>query len=205
MPLAPGRIEVVRVGALQPLLLTELVADMARLLGVPVSIAADVVMPDLAYDPRRRQYLASLLLEAVLGTPSGEGTLRLGIADVDLFLPVFTHLCGYALLGGAGGIVSIHRLRPQFSGDPADGPLLRARLLKESLHEIGHSLGLVHCPASWCVMHPSRGAEELDLRDAAYCGACASQGGLDGMAVDDLATWLMPPHASRQGGRNEGS
>jgi len=203
--LAIGRIEVVRVGALQPLLLAELVADLHRLLGVPVTVAAGAVELGIAYDPRRRQYLASVLLDSVLSPAPGEGTRRLGITDVDLFLPVFTHLCGYALLGGAGGIISIFRLRPQFGGNPANAAALRSRLLKESLHELGHSLGLVHCPASWCVMHPSRGAEELDLRDAAYCGACASQGGLDGMAVEDLAAWVRPGNVSGQGGRNERS
>ena len=36
---------------------------------------------------------------------------------------------------------------------PDDGPaLLRARLAKEAVHELGHTFGLLHCPDHGCVM-----------------------------------------------------
>jgi archaemetzincin len=93
---------------------------------------------------------------------------------VDLFLPVFTHLFGFAQLTGEAGVVSTYRLRPEpFSEE--SGPLLKDRLLKEVLHEMGHTFGLVHCPAPWCVMKSSRIPEELDLKDANFCAPCLRQ------------------------------
>ena len=46
------------------------------------------------------------------------------------------------------------------------------RLLKESLHELGHTVGLVHCDDYRCVMCASTSVEEIDLKDEAFCGTC---------------------------------
>ena len=47
------------------------------------------------------------------------------------------------------------------------------RLLKESLHELGHTYGLRHCPDYTCVMSSSNGVERIDLKSAEFCPACA--------------------------------
>jgi len=50
-----------------------------------------------------------------------------------------------------------------------------ARLLKETLHEFGHTQGLRHC-ADWrCVMSSAHSVERIDLRAAVYCRDCAAQ------------------------------
>ena len=51
-------------------------------------------------------------------------------------------------MGGAGAIVSYHRLTQEFYGLPHDLDLLANRLLIESVHELGHTLRLTHCEDS---------------------------------------------------------
>ncbi|WP_366938930.1 peptidase M54 [Thermococcus sp.] len=49
--------------------------------------------------------------------------------------------------------------------------ILRSRLLKGILHEVGHAFGLGHCSNS-CVMNPPRNIWEWDTRPVAYCDSC---------------------------------
>ena len=45
---------------------------------------------------------------------------------------------------------------------------LRQRLLKEAVHEIGHTLDLTHCDDYHCAMAPSHAVEWIDLKDAHF-------------------------------------
>jgi archaemetzincin len=175
----------VGIGALPPRLLARLGERLSHRLGMAVDVRPERIDPSSAFDGRRRQYLVTTLVE-LAGRPSPKpGTKRLGITTVDLFLPVFTHLVGYAPLGGETGVVSSFRLGTGLD----DRGLLMDRLEKEVLHEFGHTLGLVHCRLSWCVMRPSVDPDELDLRDAAFCEHCADHVGVDGFAVASLTPW----------------
>jgi archaemetzincin len=95
------------------------------------------------------------------------------VTEVDLYVPVLTFVFGEAQLADGGAVVSVHRLRQEFYGLPADPELLRWRMLKEALHELGHTYGLRHCPDYTCVMSASNGVERIDLKSADFCAACA--------------------------------
>jgi archaemetzincin len=92
---------------------------------------------------------------------------------MDLYIPVLTFVFGEAQLTNGGAVVSAHRLRQEFYGMPSDTELLQERLLKESLHELGHTYGLRHCPDYSCVMSSSNGVERIDLKGADFCPNCA--------------------------------
>ncbi|NPA47717.1 MAG: peptidase M54 [Thermococci archaeon] len=49
--------------------------------------------------------------------------------------------------------------------------LLRRRILKGVLHELGHGFGLSHC-SNECVMNPPSTIEEWDLRPMGFCDSC---------------------------------
>lgn len=135
-----------------------------------VSLPEAAVDASPALDMARRQYSAAKMLDLLQAHAPPKGVKRVGITPLDLFLPVFTHLYGYAKMGGQVAVVSTFRIRPENGLSP---DLLLERTVKEVLHELGHTMGLVHCPAPWCAMHPSRWPEEIDLKDAAYCPPCA--------------------------------
>ncbi|HJW13802.1 MAG TPA: archaemetzincin family Zn-dependent metalloprotease [Thermoanaerobaculia bacterium] len=129
--------------------------------------------PEAAFDSSRGQYRASLLLKALLSDPHEEPATRvLGVTGVDLFTPVLTYVFGEAQLGGRAAVVSSHRLRNEVYGLPPDERLLFERLHKESVHELGHTFGLLHCPNPACVMRASSYAEEIELKAARFCDGC---------------------------------
>ena len=72
-------------------------------------------------------------------------------------------------------MVSTHRLTQQFYGLPPDPDLLRARLLKEAVHEMGHTFSLPHCEYYECVMAPSHAVERIDLKTHHFCPECRSR------------------------------
>jgi archaemetzincin len=135
---------------------------------------------DLAFDlhpyyaPERRQHHATLLLATLLRHLPAPGAKIVGVTSEDLFIPVLTFVFGQSQLDGAAAIVSTHRLHNEFYGLPADEALLRTRTVKELLHELGHAYGLVHCRDQLCVMRASTYVEEVDLKDARFCPACAA-------------------------------
>jgi archaemetzincin len=55
---------------------------------------------------------------------------------------------------------------------PQNSAVLRDRLLKEAVHELGHTLSLAHCEDYQCVMSPSHGVEWIDLKASHFCNAC---------------------------------
>lgn len=133
---------------------------------------------DLAFDlapyyaAERRQYHATLLLAALLRhLPDPAGKI-VGVTSVDLFIPVLTFVFGQSQLDGPAAIASTYRLHREFYGLPADDALLGTRTVKETLHELGHAFGLVHCRDQRCVMRASTYVEEVDLKDAEFCGEC---------------------------------
>jgi archaemetzincin len=104
------------------------------------------------------------------GLPSNERIL--GVTAVDLYIPILTFVFGEAQLRGSCAVVSFHRLRQEFYGLPANSTVLRERLLKEAVHELGHTLTLAHCEDYQCVMAPSHGVEWIDLKTSQFCTSC---------------------------------
>jgi archaemetzincin len=60
----------------------------------------------------------------------------------------------------------------EFYGLPADPAVLIDRLIKESVHEVGHTLDLTHCDDYACAMAPSHAVEWIDLKEAMLCPNC---------------------------------
>jgi len=114
-------------------------------------------------DIHRGEVDATCLLELLPPPPAGSTTLAL--TGVDLFLPALTHVFGASRLGERRGVLSWHRLQ-----DPPR--LLQQRLLVEAVHELGHSVGLIHCPVSDCAMHRTLWVESIELKRPDYCPGC---------------------------------
>ena len=127
------------------------------------------------YDPTRNQYNSSGLLLQLINDASPETLKILGVTELDLFIPIFTFLFGEAQLNGIGAIVSVHRLHNQFYGIPENKELLKNRLLKEGIHELGHTFGLIHCFNLRCVMNTSTYVEDIDQKSANFCRFCEQE------------------------------
>ena len=127
---------------------------------------------DAAFAAERRQYHSTLLLAGLLRHLPDPGSKIVGLTSVDLFIPVLTFVFGQAQLDGSGAVISTHRLHTDYYGLPLDEGLLLERSIKEAVHELGHTFGLVHCADYRCVMHAATYVEDVDLKDSVLCPAC---------------------------------
>lgn len=125
-----------------------------------------------AYDSVRNQYNTSTLLQKVIADPPEDAYRILAVTNVDLFLPIFTFQFGQAQLNGLGGIFSTHRLHNDFYGLPHDDGIYMDRVIKEAIHELGHTFGLVHCYDPFCVMRSSTYVEDVDQKTSEFCTSC---------------------------------
>ncbi len=153
-------------------LLQQLHASLEHALSTTVKLRKPWFDPGISFEPSRGQYNSTTLLRLLLDDPSNSTSRVLGVTSADLFAPVLTYVFGEAQLDGRVAVVSIHRLRPEAYGLPSDDRLLFQRLFKESVHELGHTFGLIHCTDASCVMHASTYVEEIDLKTAEFCPSC---------------------------------
>lgn len=156
----------------RPALLDRLGTALERVLQMTVRRRTPSFDPEAAYLPARGQYSSTSMLRLLLEDAAVTGDRFIGVTSVDLCTPVLTYVFGEAQLEGRASVVSIQRLRPEVYGLPADDLLLGERLEKESLHELGHTFGLLHCDDPGCVMHASTYAEEIDFKGPGLCARC---------------------------------
>lgn len=138
----------------------------------PVRIRPEYFDLSFAFDGQRDQFHSTRLLVELCDRFPEEVDRLVGLVDVDLYVPVLTFVFGEAQLGGNRAIVSTLRLREPWLPAGAPEELLRRRLLKTLIHELGHNEGLRHCLDSSCVMTSANNLEMLDLKDAAFCTPC---------------------------------
>lgn len=157
-------------------LMESLAASLARTFRVPCRIRPEPLDVSNTWDAERGQYYSTAILrlmERACGLPSTPDARVVGVRVGDLYVPVLRFVFGEAQVDGSCATVSTARLREEFYGLPADEALLRERLLKESIHELGHTFELRHC-ADWrCVMASSYGVERLDVKSGQFCRACS--------------------------------
>jgi archaemetzincin len=160
-------------------LLHDLGPALAGAFRVRCDVLPVVLDPDFAFHAERQQYHSSELLHHMQACVPPRSWRVLGVATVDLYIPILTYVFGEAQLEGPCAVVSLHRLRQQFYGLPSDPALEFDRLLKESVHELGHTLGLRHCADYECVMSASHAVEWIDLKTAEFCPRCQSLAGAE--------------------------
>lgn len=140
------------------------------------TISSDILkLPLHTYDRARKQYNSTLLLEYLAAAKPKGYDKYLGIVDVDLYARGLNFVFGEAILNGEEALISLHRLKPEFYGDPPNEKLFKARILKEAVHELGHTFGLTHCRNPECVMHFSNSIIDTDLKSAQPCLACQTK------------------------------
>lgn len=145
-----------------------------RVLGCRTELFPHPLDPAFAFDAKRNQYWSTPILSHLESLAPRPSDRVLGIADVDLFIPILTYVFGEALLDRPPAIISLHRLHPTFYGLPDDPARLLLRAQTEAVHELGHTFGLIHCADYACVMHASRVADEIDLKGPGFCDDCAA-------------------------------
>ena len=155
------------------MLLGDLAAALGRTFRASCDPYAGWLDVSFAFDGRRGQYYATAILERLAAGADGSRRI-IGVTPLDLFVPVLTFVFGEAQLEGDCAVVSYARLSEQAYGLPGDGDIVRTRLVKEAVHELGHTFGLRHCDDWRCVMASSHSVERLDTKGAEFCPRCGA-------------------------------
>jgi len=149
--------------------------DISREFSLPVRIKSGNLDLSEFYDPSRRQYNGTALLNKIDHEFATDSSKTLGIFHIDLFIPILTYIFGQAFLNGRIGIVSIYRLSNERYGIKTDDTILVERFRKETIHELGHMCGLIHCSDPVCVMRSSTYVEDIDQKSQSLCPTCRMQ------------------------------
>ncbi|MBS7641940.1 MAG: archaemetzincin family Zn-dependent metalloprotease [Candidatus Bathyarchaeia archaeon] len=155
-------------------LLSRLKDELSEMFNTCVSILFHPIqLPLNAYNARRKQYHSTIILDNIRSTNIGCGKASiLIVTDLDLYVSGLNFVFGQAESPGNYAIVSLHRLRPEFYGGEPDSNLLAERLLKEAVHELGHTYGLKHCSNPRCVMSFSNSILDVDIKSFRFCESC---------------------------------
>jgi len=159
------------VGEFSSELIEAVAGEITRVFGFATD--TESVLQDLAFalDKNRNQYHSTLILEQLAANRPARAIRVIAIAQVDLFIPILTHVYGEAQLGGTACIVSTYRLNEGRSGANISQKF-SDRIVKEVIHELGHTFKLRHCPEHTCIMHYCRNEEDVDRKSDQLCRYC---------------------------------
>jgi len=143
-----------------------------------IEISDPVTIGQSFYNPQRNQYNAHEILNFLIkefDLMSREHVF-LGIFDKDIYTPSLNFVFGLATKTPKACLISVSRLDPSFyeCRETEEGhlTLYYQRILTEAVHEIGHTLGLDHCPNPKCVMHFSNTLADTDIKGHEFCQKC---------------------------------
>ena len=165
-------LQLLPIGNVDDGLLKDISPALEKILFVPCKVLPVRLDPECAFHGERQQYHSSEILQRMQSLVTADSWRMLGIAAVDLYIPILTFVFGEAQMSGPCAVLSSHRLRQEFYGLPRDPEILRHRLIKEAVHELGHTLNLAHCDDYCCVMASSHAVEWIDLKDSVLCKTC---------------------------------
>ena len=168
---APLTIRLISVGSLPPAMLGFLQEGLTRELGAVVRMGGNLPLPASCPEGRSQYPGAPFLAALAAARPPGR-RLSWGSPGWTSRRPGSTSFLAWPIPGAALAVISLARLYPEFYGQPRDPGLFKARAVKEAVHELGHLLGLGHCPDPACVMAFSNSLADTDRKGPGFCAPC---------------------------------
>jgi archaemetzincin len=135
-------------------------------------------LPKTTESSQKGRYRSELILEwmARLDLPAGGKVL--GITDVDIVAkkgdaPNWGVL-GLGAIDGRMCVISTFRMKKKKGGGTVTDDVVTERLWKTAIHEVGHTIGIEHCPSRGCLMQDARGTVFTTDEEHDFCPACAA-------------------------------
>lgn len=146
------------------------------LYAVTVEVLPQKPLPETAYYKPRDRYKADDILDAICRQEPAHAHRIVALTARDISTTNEKSddwgIMGLGQLGGRACVVSTFRLRKGKAGDA----LFFARLVKVVNHELGHTLGLDHCPVPGCLMQDKRGkVASVDSESGRPCAGCSGK------------------------------
>jgi len=159
------------IGDFSPELIDAIGWEITRVFGFPIGVQSLLADLNFAYDANRNQFHSTLILDALAQKTPQEYMKVLAVVQVDLFIPILTHVYGEAQLNGTASVISTFRLNEGLSAIEITEKY-QERIVKEAIHELGHTFNLRHCPELSCIMHYCRDESDVDRKSDQLCRYC---------------------------------
>lgn len=143
---------------------------------VQVIVLPEAKLPEDAFHAPRNRYRGTVLLDALERSTPRTHIRVLGLTDKDISVTKGAipdwGVFGVAYLGYRPAVISTFRLGRNGSTET----MLRERLARVALHEVGHTFGLPHCPTPRCLMEDACGTiSSVDRSTGRFCEACSKR------------------------------
>ena len=179
-------IELLKIGEVNESVLVKLKKNLERSFkGIYLSI--NIIQEPLSlekaeYNQKRRQYDASKVLTKILYFAQNKQFFRiLGVIDKDLYTKPLNFVFGLAINPKTripefpvAALISFTRLRENFYRRAENNTLFDLRVLKEAVHELGHTFSLEHCNR-FCIMRFSNSLADTDKKPPEFCESCQNK------------------------------
>lgn len=143
--------------------------------GLEIKVLPRIDLPASAYYKPRKRYRADPLLVLLEKRLPADGYRILGLTGVDISTTkgkIYDWgILGLATIDGGSCVISAFRCRMR----ARDAQHARIRLAKVAVHEIGHTLGLDHCPTVGCLMEDAKGKVATCDREHDICAKCRAE------------------------------
>ncbi len=159
------------IGGLDIELFEPIIKRISDIFGVHAKTQSLIDDVGFALDPERRQHHSTTILDKLADLAPSDSLKVIALTDVDLFIPILTHVYGEAQLGGKACIISIYRLNESISIVNNKDAYID-RVVKEAIHELGHTFNLRHCKDQTCIMHYCRSIKDVDRKSDQLCRYC---------------------------------
>jgi len=129
-----------------------------------------IEIPKHCYNKSRNQYISPEIIYWIdQNCKQTHYHKILGVADVNAYTGRLNFVFGEAQFGRRICVIYIARLKEVFAEGES---LFLQRTVKEAVHELGHTFGLLHCQNTACVMYFSNTLADTDQKAADLCGCC---------------------------------
>lgn len=140
-----------------------------------VQLKKDITFQSSFDNHRNQWYSPKLLVWFFEKFRPNKDTKILFILDADAYSDGLNYVLGEAYPKGGLGIIYLPRIRQEFYGLKPDNELFFERMVKESVHELGHIFGFLHCQNPRCVMYFSNTLSDTDIKERSFCESCKSR------------------------------
>lgn len=134
-------------------------------------------LPKEAYYAPRKRYRAERLLSHLERLTHPDAQVVIGLTESDISTTkgdIYDWgVLGLATLSGQQCVIS--RFRAQ--RDAKSERHVQERLAKTVVHEVGHTIGLPHCPNHGCIMEDGKGTVKTTDHERDVCASCRSRVG----------------------------